>query len=180
MPLATQHLADARLRAGAFQQVDQRAVIGAEQLADRRMDAGQPFAFRLDFGSRAAHLIHVGGGAADVADDALELRVGGHLAALRCSTDSCERDWMIRPWWAVIEQNVQPPKQPRIERHRILDHLMGRDRLACTKDAAGACRADRRCDPFPPRVNRQRRRIGDHRLAVVKLHQRLGVEAGWC
>ena len=21
---------------------------------------------------------------------------------------------MMRPWWAVIEQNVQPPKQPRM------------------------------------------------------------------
>ncbi len=21
---------------------------------------------------------------------------------------------MIRPWWAVIEQKVQPPKQPRM------------------------------------------------------------------
>ena len=29
-------------------------------------------------------------------------------------TDSCDRDWMIRPWCAVIEQNVQPPKQPRM------------------------------------------------------------------
>src|SRR5206468_9483925 len=24
------------------------------------------------------------------------------------------RLWMMRPWWAVIEQNVQPPKQPRM------------------------------------------------------------------
>ena len=29
-------------------------------------------------------------------------------------TDSCERFWMMRPWCAVIEQNVQPPKQPRM------------------------------------------------------------------
>ena len=29
-------------------------------------------------------------------------------------TDSGDRDWMIRPWCAVIEQNVQPPKQPRM------------------------------------------------------------------
>ena len=29
-------------------------------------------------------------------------------------TDSDDRDWMIRPWCAVIEQNVQPPKQPRM------------------------------------------------------------------
>ena len=28
-------------------------------------------------------------------------------------TDSDDRLWMIRPWWAVIEQNVQPPKHPR-------------------------------------------------------------------
>ena len=35
-------------------------------------------------------------------------------ASTSLSTDSCERDWMMRPWWAVIEQNVQPPKQPRM------------------------------------------------------------------
>ena len=28
--------------------------------------------------------------------------------------DCGERLWMIRPSWAVIEQNVQPPKQPRM------------------------------------------------------------------
>src|SRR5918912_2845023 len=40
----------------------------------------------------------------------------GSAASLRTSpsTDSWERDWMMRPWWAVIEQKVQPPKQPRI------------------------------------------------------------------
>ena len=30
------------------------------------------------------------------------------------STDSLLRDWMMRPWWVVIEQKVQPPKQPRM------------------------------------------------------------------
>ena len=30
------------------------------------------------------------------------------------STDSWLRLWMIRPSCAVIEQNVQPPKQPRM------------------------------------------------------------------
>src|SRR5712692_1481786 len=40
----------------------------------------------------------------------------GSAAILRTSgsTDSCERDWMILPWCAVIEQKVQPPKQPRM------------------------------------------------------------------
>src|SRR4051812_44244405 len=28
--------------------------------------------------------------------------------------DCCERDWMVRPWCVVIEQKVQPPKQPRM------------------------------------------------------------------
>ncbi|MNV89989.1 hypothetical protein D3C71_1843270 [compost metagenome] len=28
--------------------------------------------------------------------------------------DSCERLWMIRPSCSVIEQKVQPPKQPRM------------------------------------------------------------------
>ena len=100
--------------ADSLHQLDQRAVVGAEQLADRRMDAREPLALRLDLGPRAAHLVHVRRRPADVADDALELRVGRHLVALRCRIDSCDRDWMIRPWWAVIEQNVQPPKQPRM------------------------------------------------------------------
>ena len=30
------------------------------------------------------------------------------------STDSGDRLWMMRPWWAVMEQKVQPPKQPRM------------------------------------------------------------------
>ena len=40
----------------------------------------------------------------------------GSAASLRTSLriEFCERDWMMRPWWAVIEQKVQPPKQPRM------------------------------------------------------------------
>src|SRR6266446_1484967 len=40
----------------------------------------------------------------------------GSAAILRTSlsTESCERDCMMRPWCAVIEQKVQPPKQPRM------------------------------------------------------------------
>ena len=40
----------------------------------------------------------------------------GWVARRRISerTDSCERLWMMRPSCAVIEQNVQPPKQPRM------------------------------------------------------------------
>ena len=57
----------------------ERAVIGAQQLADRRMHAAQPAALGFDLGPRAAHLVHVGRRAADVADHALEIGVGRHL-----------------------------------------------------------------------------------------------------
>ena len=93
------------------------------------MDAREPLALRLDLGPRAAHLVHVGRRAADVGDDARELRVGRHLPQL-AEDRLLRRDWMIRPWCAVIEQNVQPPKQPRMIVHRVLDHLERRDRLA--------------------------------------------------
>ena len=39
------------------------------------------------------------------------------------TTESSERLWMIRPSCSVIEQNVQPPKQPRwiaMEKRSIL------------------------------------------------------------
>src|SRR4029077_14149151 len=40
----------------------------------------------------------------------------GSAAILRTSlrTDSWDRDCIMRPWCAVMEQKVQPPKQPRI------------------------------------------------------------------
>ena len=39
-----------------------------------------------------------------------------HLAQHRASE---LRLWMMRPWCIVIEQNVQPPKQPRMIVHRV-------------------------------------------------------------
>jgi len=35
------------------------------------------------------------------------------ISAISRSTDSSERLWMMRPSCSVIEQKVQPPKQPR-------------------------------------------------------------------
>ena len=54
MPLATRtFLMPGSVRA-LLHQLDERAVIGAEQFADRRMDAGQAPAHGFDFGLRAA------------------------------------------------------------------------------------------------------------------------------
>ena len=41
--------------------------------------------------------------------------------------ESSERFWMMRPSCSVIEQKVQPPKQPRMIVTEKLDHLVGGD-----------------------------------------------------
>ena len=74
----------------------------------------EPLALRLDLGLGAAHLVHVGRRAADVGDDPGEAWDPGPITFSSLRIDSFDRDWMIRPWWAVIEQKVQPPKQPRM------------------------------------------------------------------
>ena len=39
--------------------------------------------------------------------------VVSRMRSISFSTDCSERFWMIRPSCSVIEQKVQPPKQPR-------------------------------------------------------------------
>ena len=53
------------------------------------------------------------------------------------------------------------------DRHRILDHLVGGDRLGVRSGAAGACRAGRRSRSISACGERQGRRVGDDGLAVV-------------
>ncbi len=36
------------------------------------------------------------------------------MVSISLRTESSERFWMMRPSCSVIEQNVQPPKQPRM------------------------------------------------------------------
>ncbi len=36
------------------------------------------------------------------------------ISSISRMIDSCERFWMMRPSCSVIEQKVQPPKQPRM------------------------------------------------------------------
>ena len=88
-------------------------MVRAEQHANLRVDAGEAPADRLHLRLRAAHLIHVGGGAADVAHHPCERRIPAICSSSR-STDAWERDWMVRPWCAVMEQKVHPPKHPRM------------------------------------------------------------------
>ena len=47
--------------------------------------------------------------------DTVPLKPGWAASSLiSVMIESCERLWMIRHSWAVIEQKVQPPKQPRM------------------------------------------------------------------
>ena len=36
------------------------------------------------------------------------------ISSISCRMDSSERLWMMRPSCSVMEQKVQPPKQPRM------------------------------------------------------------------
>ena len=42
------------------------------------------------------------------------------ICSISRRTESCERLWMIRPSCSVIEQNEQPPKQPRMIMTEVL------------------------------------------------------------
>ena len=64
--------------AGVFHELHERGVIGSQQLADRGVYARLAAADGFDFGPRTLHLVHVRGGAADVADRAFEVLVRGH------------------------------------------------------------------------------------------------------
>src|SRR4030065_474481 len=63
------------------------------------------------------------------------------MASISLRTDFSERFWMMRPSCSVIEQKVQPPKQPRmmlIEK-RIISHagILASPKLGCGARAEG-------------------------------------------
>ena len=69
---ADQHLLHARQLAHALVDGDQRIMVGGQVLADAGVDAAGLAAGRFDLGRLAAQPVHVGRGAAQVADDAGE------------------------------------------------------------------------------------------------------------
>ena len=99
---------------GLAHQFDERAVVGAQQLADRRdgrTTAGGTWPRLPGRVQRIWYMLAVG--------PPMSLMTplnSGSAAILRISvsTDSWLAAWMMRPSCAVMEQNVQPPKQPRM------------------------------------------------------------------
>jgi hypothetical protein len=122
-----QDLLDARQRARLAIELDQRRVIGAEVLAHLGVDARRQSARGLDLAALAGDAVHVGGRAAQVADDAGEARAVSRMTSISRRIEPSERLWMMRPSCSVIEQKLQPPKQPRMDRDRELDHLVRGD-----------------------------------------------------
>ena len=59
------------------------------------------------------------------------------IVSISRMTESSERLWMMRPSCSVIEQKVQPPKQPRMMRDREADHLPGGDLRAVCRRTVG-------------------------------------------
>ena len=168
-----QHLANAGHFADVFHQSDQRAVVGAQELADGRVDARQPPALGLHLRPGAAHRVHVRGRPADVADNALEPRIGGELFDLghhRFRRAALDDPALVRrdaAEGATAEAAAE-------DRHRVLDHLVRGDRLGVTRvRSAGVGQA---VELVHLRFGqRQRRRCLHHRLPVVHLHQGDGI-----
>ena len=77
-------------------------------------------------------------GPPEIRDDAGEPGVWSRTCSISRSTDVSERFWMIRPSCSVIEQKVQPPKQPRMMVTESLDHLVGGDLGAAVRGVRAA------------------------------------------
>ena len=98
-------------------------MIGVEVGTDARIHARRPAAGALDLAALAGEPVHVGGRAAQIGDHAGEAGHVSRIVSISRITESSERLWMMRPSCSVIEQKVQPPKQPRwmaIEKRIIL------------------------------------------------------------
>src|SRR5207253_11010910 len=90
-----------------------RGVARPEQLADRRVDAREALAYGLDLGrvQRIWYMFAVGPPRSLI----VPLKAGS--AAMVCTSARTERGlrlWMTRPSCIMMEQKVQPPKQPRM------------------------------------------------------------------
>jgi hypothetical protein len=113
MPLATSTFVHAGDLAGLLHQGDQRPVVGPQQLADFGMHARLPPTDRLDFG--AVHFISY----MFAVGPPMSLTTPLNSASGRHASNLGQDRFLAaglddRPWCAVIEQNVQPPKQPRM------------------------------------------------------------------
>jgi hypothetical protein len=91
------------------------------------------------------------------------------------STLSAERDWMIRPSCSVIEQKLQPPKQPRIVTIECLTVSNAGILLLAVAEVGLAHEGQVVERVHVRRLERPRRRVQVHRPLPVRLQQRASV-----
>src|SRR5262249_7730116 len=101
-------------------------MVSTEELTDRRMDTRKLLALRLNVRPGTAHLVHIGGWAADIADDTGEFGISRHLPnflqdrLLRTGLDDA----------ALVRGNgakSAATKAPAHDCDRILDRFVGGD-----------------------------------------------------
>jgi hypothetical protein len=112
---ADQDLLDAGQRTRLAVDLDQRAVVGIQVFADVREHAGlRRRQADSIFGSLQAsrYMLAVGPPRSEITP--VKPGVLSRMASISCRIDSSERLWMMRPSCSVMEQKVQPPKQPRM------------------------------------------------------------------
>ena len=102
-------------------------MVGAEQRADLRVHAGEAPADRLHLWLRAAHLVHVGGGPADVAHHSLERWIRRHAPAPAAPKPGSGLDGA--PLVRGDGAEGAPAEAAAHDGDGVLHHLVGRDLL---------------------------------------------------
>src|SRR5262245_40047242 len=106
-------------------------MVGSQQLANGRVNARLSSADGLHFRARATHLVHIRGRPANVADRAREFGVRSHVAdlfengLLTARLDDASLMSGYRTECAAAETAAH-------DRHGILDHVIGWNRLGVT------------------------------------------------
>ena len=131
--------------------------------------------FASTSGAGAAHLVHVGGRAADVRDDPGELGILPH--PLQLVQDRFLRTRLDDPPLMRGDRAERAAAETAShDRDRVLDNLV-RGILCPLYIGCGRAGVGQPVDPVHVLLaDRQRRRVADDRLPVVKLHEAAGVE----
>ena len=173
-PRGDEHPFHPRDFAGLTHQGAEGPVVGAEELADGGVDAGEPPALRLDLRPRAAHLVHVRGRAADVGDRPLETGLGGEEAdlgkdrLLRTALDDAPFVRRDRAERAAAETATH-------DLNAVLDHLEGRDPRSAV-GRVGEAGEGEPVDAIHLRLFQgQRGWIDDDRFPAMPLHEPAGI-----
>ena len=154
--------------------LDHGLMVDPKELTDFRMDAGLSPADRFDLRSGAAHVVHVGRGASDVADDAFEILVLRHLADFvehRFFGPRLDDPTLV----GGDRAKSATTEAPAHDRHRILDHVESGNRLGVARvGPSGVGQSEDSIHRFL--ADGQSRDVADDGLSAMALDQASCVE----